>query len=38
MLLQAHQKRQGRRLVIAFMPRAIRRVMEYCCAEFLCAT
>jgi N-acetylglucosaminyldiphosphoundecaprenol N-acetyl-beta-D-mannosaminyltransferase len=36
MLLQAHQKQQGKRLLMAFMPRTIRRVMEYCCAEFLC--
>jgi ABC-type transporter Mla MlaB component len=35
-LLQAHQKQQGKQLLIRFLPTTVPRVMEYCCAEFLC--
>jgi len=35
-LLQAHQKQQDKRLLIRFLPKTVRRVIEYCCAEFLC--
>jgi N-acetylglucosaminyldiphosphoundecaprenol N-acetyl-beta-D-mannosaminyltransferase len=36
MLLQAYQRQQGKQLLIRFLPTTVRRVMEYCCAEFLC--
>jgi N-acetylglucosaminyldiphosphoundecaprenol N-acetyl-beta-D-mannosaminyltransferase len=36
MLLRGWQQRHGRRLSIVSMPRRVQRVMEYCCAEFLC--
>lgn len=36
MLLQGYQQQHGRRLGIASVPRRVQRVMEYCCAEFLC--
>jgi N-acetylglucosaminyldiphosphoundecaprenol N-acetyl-beta-D-mannosaminyltransferase len=36
MLLQGYQQQHGRRLVILSVPRTVQRVMEYCCAEFLC--
>lgn len=36
MLLRGYQQQQGRRLAIVSMPRKVQRVMEYCCAEFLC--
>jgi N-acetylglucosaminyldiphosphoundecaprenol N-acetyl-beta-D-mannosaminyltransferase len=36
-LLHAHQKQQGKRLLLGSPPERIRRVIEYCGAEFLCA-
>jgi len=36
MLLRAYLQQRGRRLAIEPVPRAVRRVIEYCCAEFLC--
>jgi N-acetylglucosaminyldiphosphoundecaprenol N-acetyl-beta-D-mannosaminyltransferase len=36
MLLLAHQQQHGRRLAIVAVPRAVRRVLDYCCAEFIC--
>jgi N-acetylglucosaminyldiphosphoundecaprenol N-acetyl-beta-D-mannosaminyltransferase len=36
MLLQGYQQQHGRRLAIASVPRRVQRVMECCCAEFLC--
>jgi N-acetylglucosaminyldiphosphoundecaprenol N-acetyl-beta-D-mannosaminyltransferase len=36
MLLHAHQKQHGRRLLIGLVPERIRRVIEYCGAGFLC--
>jgi N-acetylglucosaminyldiphosphoundecaprenol N-acetyl-beta-D-mannosaminyltransferase len=36
MLLQGYQQQHGRRLAILSVPRPVQRVMEYCCAEFLC--
>ena len=38
MLLQAYQRQQGKQLLFFFLPKTIRRVIEYCCAEFLCST
>ena len=35
MLVQGYLQQHGRRLAILSMPRAVQRVMEYCCAEFL---
>ena len=36
MLLHGHQKQQGKRLLITEVPERIRRVIDYCGAEFLC--
>ena len=36
MLLLAHQQQHGRRLAIVSVPSAVRKVLDYCCAEFLC--
>jgi N-acetylglucosaminyldiphosphoundecaprenol N-acetyl-beta-D-mannosaminyltransferase len=36
MLLQGYQQQQAKRFTIVSMPRRVQRVMEYCCAEFLC--
>jgi N-acetylglucosaminyldiphosphoundecaprenol N-acetyl-beta-D-mannosaminyltransferase len=36
MLLQGHQKQHGRRLLIVSLPEPVRRVIKYCCAEYLC--
>lgn len=36
MLLRGYLEQHGRRLAIQPLPRPVRRVMEYCCAEFLC--
>jgi N-acetylglucosaminyldiphosphoundecaprenol N-acetyl-beta-D-mannosaminyltransferase len=36
LLLEGYQQQHGKRLAIASMPRPVQRVMEYCCAEFLC--
>lgn len=36
MVLRSHLQQRGRRLSIWPVPPAVRRVMEYCCAEFLC--
>jgi ABC-type transporter Mla MlaB component len=36
MLLQGYQQQHGRRLDIFAVPRTVRRVVEYCCAEYLC--
>ena len=36
LLLQGHQRRHGRQLLIASLPRAVRRVFWYCGAEYLC--
>jgi N-acetylglucosaminyldiphosphoundecaprenol N-acetyl-beta-D-mannosaminyltransferase len=36
MLLKAYQQQHGRKLEIFSVPRTVRRVMEYSCAEFLC--
>lgn len=37
MLLRAYQQQRGRRLAIVAVPGPVRRVLDYCCAEFLCA-
>lgn len=34
-LLQSHQRQQGKRLLITSVPRPVRRVIRFCCAEFL---
>src|SRR5882672_10796557 len=36
MLLLAYQQQQRRRLAIVAVPSPVRRVLDYCCAEFLC--
>jgi N-acetylglucosaminyldiphosphoundecaprenol N-acetyl-beta-D-mannosaminyltransferase len=36
MLLLGYLQQRGRRLVVEPVPRPVRRMMEYCCAEFLC--
>jgi N-acetylglucosaminyldiphosphoundecaprenol N-acetyl-beta-D-mannosaminyltransferase len=36
MLLLAYQQQHRRRLAIVAVPSPIRRVLDYCCAEFLC--
>jgi N-acetylglucosaminyldiphosphoundecaprenol N-acetyl-beta-D-mannosaminyltransferase len=36
MLLLGYLQQRGRHLAILSVPRPVRRVMEYCCAEFLC--
>ena len=36
MLLLAHQQQHGRRLAIVAVQSPVRRVLDYCCAEFLC--
>jgi N-acetylglucosaminyldiphosphoundecaprenol N-acetyl-beta-D-mannosaminyltransferase len=36
MLLLAHQQQHHRRLAIVAVPSPVRRVLDYCCAEFLC--
>jgi N-acetylglucosaminyldiphosphoundecaprenol N-acetyl-beta-D-mannosaminyltransferase len=36
MLLLAYQQQHRRRLVIVAVPGPVRRVLDYCCAEFLC--
>jgi len=36
MLLLAYQQQRGRRLVIVAVPSPVRRVLDYCCAEYLC--
>ena len=36
MLLLAYQQQRRRRLVIVSVPSCVRRVLDYCCAEFLC--
>jgi N-acetylglucosaminyldiphosphoundecaprenol N-acetyl-beta-D-mannosaminyltransferase len=36
MLLLAYQQQHCRRLAIVSVPGAVRRVLDYCCAEFLC--
>jgi N-acetylglucosaminyldiphosphoundecaprenol N-acetyl-beta-D-mannosaminyltransferase len=36
MLLLGYQQQRGRRLAILPVPRGVRRVIEFCCAEFLC--
>jgi N-acetylglucosaminyldiphosphoundecaprenol N-acetyl-beta-D-mannosaminyltransferase len=38
MLLQGYQKEHGKRLLILSLPETARRVIEYCCAEFLCSS
>ncbi len=35
-LLQGHQKQQGRQLLIVSPQKPVRRVIRYCCAEYLC--
>jgi len=35
MLLQGHQKKHGRHLVMATVQEPVRRVIKYCCAEYL---
>ena len=35
-LLQGHQKQQGRQLLIVSPQKQVRRVIRYCCAEYLC--
>ena len=35
-LLQGYQKRQGRRLLVDSPSENVRRVIRYCCAEYLC--
>ena len=34
--LRGYLEQRGRRLTIQPVPRPVRRVIEYCCAEFLC--
>jgi N-acetylglucosaminyldiphosphoundecaprenol N-acetyl-beta-D-mannosaminyltransferase len=36
MLLHGYQQQHGRRLTLVSVPRPVQRVMDYCCAEFLC--
>ena len=36
MLLLAYLQQHGRRLAIVAVPSPVRRVLDYCCAEFLC--
>ena len=36
MLLRGYLQQRGRRLAILPVPHPVRRVIEYCCAEFLC--
>ena len=36
MLLRGYLQQRGRRVAIQPVPRRVRRVMEYYCAEFLC--
>jgi N-acetylglucosaminyldiphosphoundecaprenol N-acetyl-beta-D-mannosaminyltransferase len=36
MLLQGYQQQSGRHLAVLSLPRRVRRVIECCCAEFLC--
>jgi N-acetylglucosaminyldiphosphoundecaprenol N-acetyl-beta-D-mannosaminyltransferase len=36
MLLLGYLQQRGRRLAILPVPRPVRRVIEYCCAEFIC--
>lgn len=38
MLLQGHQRQHGRRLLVPSIPKAVRRVVGYCCADFLCSS
>ncbi len=38
MLLRGYLEQRGRRLTIQPVPLPVRRVIEYCCAEFLCHT
>ena len=38
MLLQAHQTRHGKRLLMVSLPEPVRRVIKYCCAEYLCSS
>jgi len=35
MLLQGHQRQRGRRLLVPSVPKTVRRVVGYCCADFL---
>jgi len=35
MLLHGHQRQHGRRLFVPSIPKAVRRVVGYCCADFL---
>lgn len=35
MLVQGHQRQHGKQLLIVSLPQTVRRVIEYCCAEFL---
>ena len=35
-LLQGYQQQHGKRLAIVSMPRPVQKLMEYCCAEYLC--
>jgi N-acetylglucosaminyldiphosphoundecaprenol N-acetyl-beta-D-mannosaminyltransferase len=37
MLLQSHQRQHGKQLRIHSVPRPMRRIFKYCCAEYLCA-
>ena len=36
MLLQGHQTQLGRQLLIVSLQKLVRRVIKYCCAEYLC--
>lgn len=36
MPLQGHQTQRGRRLLMVSLPEPVRRVIKYCCAEYLC--
>src|SRR5437773_507426 len=38
MLLQGHQRQHGKQLLILSLPETVRRVITYCCAEFLCSS
>ena len=36
MLLQGHQTQHGRQLLIFSPQKPVRRIIKYCCAEYLC--
>ena len=38
MLLQGHQTQHGRQLLIVSLQKPVRRVIKYCCADYLCSS